>query len=572
MKEIVLAINIPILVDGSVTYDGNVVLADRNQVIMAIAEERVSKKKYDGQVTNAVKEILYRNKLTLDDLSAISVVSFGQPMTSSGAMANNLKKYLDSLFLGFEKIHIVKSHHVAHAMSAVCQTDVKRALVVVADHTGNIIGEITDTKVLENNSAEQVSYYLYENNDLKLLAQDNTQPCDQGYGRFYGDVTCYLGFDSYRESGKTMGLASFGDPAVFSCYPAFTETKTGVVSELKDENYVYDCTKDIQNWFRKQGVHIPERRHKAGVIRPFDMHLAAWAQDQLQKSIINRVKELINKYHIDTVCVTGGVAMNSVMNRKLEEELNINVYVPPSPGDAGLALGAAAEYFWKQDKKIPKFNSSPYLGPVYSEDEILESIFSYKNEFVIQKVNDPEYQAARMIANGKIIGWFQDRSEYGPRALGNRSILASASNSWTKEILNSQIKLREWFRPYAPVVLEEKADIYFNMLSPVPYMMKVAPVKAQARLDIPACIHVDGTARLQTVSATSNQKFYNLIKELDKITGIPVVLNTSFNLAGMPIVESPVDAINCFRQSIGMDALFIGNYCLEKNTLFNKNI
>ncbi|CDG18668.1 carbamoyltransferase C-terminal domain-containing protein [Xenorhabdus doucetiae] len=562
MKEIVLAINIPILADGTVTYDGNVVLADRNKVIMAIAEERVSKEKYDGKVTYAVKETLERNNLTLSDISAISVVSFGQPMTDLDMIDDNLKKELDELFPDFNNIHIVKSHHSAHALSAISQTDIKRALVVVADHTGNIIGERTDPIVLENNAAEQVSYYLYENDDLHLIAQDNTHPCDQGYGRFYGDVTCYLGFDSYRESGKTMGLASFGDPDVFSDYSPFIETDTGVVSALINEDYTEDCTKDIQSWFKKQGIDIPDRRTKSGVIRPFDMHLAAWAQEQLHKSIIHRVKGLIDKYNVDTLCVVGGVAMNSVMNRKLEEELNITVYVPPSPGDAGLALGAAADYFWKKDNSIPKFNSSPYLGPIYSEDEIAKSVRAYEKEFIIKRINDPEHRAAHLIADGKVIGWFQDRSEYGPRALGNRSILALPSNSWTKEILNSQIKLREWFRPYAPVVLEEDADNYFDMLSPVSYMMKVAPVKARAKLDMPACIHVDGTARLQTVSSASNQKFYNLIQELKNITGVPVVLNTSFNLAGMPIVESPIDAINCFRKAIGMYALFIGNYML----------
>ncbi|WP_407336289.1 carbamoyltransferase C-terminal domain-containing protein [Dickeya ananatis] len=564
MQELILAVNLPILADGTVTYDGNVVLATRDKVITAIAEERVSRKKYDGHVTCAVREILQRNKLTLSDISAVSVVSFGQPMNGKAGLDGKLKQEIDSLFPGVERIHAVTSHHSAHALSAVSQTDIQRALVVVADHTGNIIGERVDADVLENNAAEQVSYYLYENNDLILLAQDNTQPCDQGYGRFYGDITCYLGFDSYRESGKTMGLASFGNPTIFADYSPFIETPQGEVSALRDEPYSDDCTKDLKRWFKKQGRDIPERRRKGDVIRPFDMHLAAWAQDQLQKSIIRRAKALLEQHHIDALCVAGGVAMNSVMNRKLEEELGITVYVPPSPGDAGLALGAAAEYFWKKDHRVPKFDSSAYLGPVYTEEDITGSLRACENEFSIQRVSQPEQLAARFIAEGKIIGWFQDRSEFGPRALGNRSILASPTNSWTKEILNSQIKLREWFRPYAPVVLEEAADKYFDMLSPVPYMMKVAPVKTQAKVDMPACIHVDGTARLQTVSVASNKKFYQLIKTLESLTGIPVVLNTSFNLAGMPIVESPDDAIECFRSAIGMDALFIGSYLLEK--------
>ena len=564
MKEMVLAVNLPILPDGTVTYDGNAALATREKIIMAIAEERVSRKKYDGHIGCAVMEILKRNKLEQSDITAFSVVSFAQTMNGDPRIEENLKRELDALFPKCKNIHLVQSHHSAHALSAVSQAKTKRAVIVVADHTGNLIGERTNLTLLEKNAAEQVSYYLYENNDLTLLAQDFSYPGDQGYGRFYGDVTCYLGFDSYRESGKTMGLAPFGNPKEYSKFTPFTEKPEGEFSSLRDESYAEDCTKDFRLWFKKQGVDIPERRTNKDLIRPSDMHLAAWAQDQLQKSIIRRLKKIIDAHVVDTVCVVGGVALNSVLNRSIEKELGINVYIPPSPGDAGLALGAAADYFWKKYDKIPKFESSPYLGPLYSEEDICKSILTCESEFHISCVDSPEDLAAHMISQGKIIGWFQDRSEYGPRALGNRSILASPSNSWTKEILNSQIKIREWFRPYAPVVLEEEADTYFEMLSPAPYMMQVAPVKPKSKLTIPACIHVDGTARLQTVSPAENKKLYCLIKELGRLTGTPVVLNTSFNLAGMPIVENPDDAIDCFRHSIGMDALFLGNYIMTK--------
>lgn len=512
-----------------------------------------------------MKETLYRNQLSLNDISAVSIVSFGQPMTTDGVLCDKFEAEINALFPDKSKIHIVKSHHDAHALSAVSQTSLDRALIVVADHSGNLLGPRSDPHILENNAAEQTSYYLYEKGNLTLVAQDHTHPRDQGYGRFYGDVTCYLGFNSYRESGKTMGLASFGDPSVFDQYQPFIESESGeMISALRQINYTEDSTKDLKMWFKSQGINIPQKRTQHDLFRPFDMHLAAWAQDQLQRSITQRIKGLLEKYRLDKICVTGGIAMNSVMNRKLEENLGITVYVPPSPGDAGLALGAAAEYFWKIDNQVPKFKSSAYLGPIYSAEEIQNVIDACHDEFNVYMVDDPETLAAEAIAAGEIIGWFQGRSEYGPRALGNRSILASPTNSWTKEILNSQIKLREWFRPYAPVVLEEKAETYFELLSPVPYMMKVAPVKTQAKIDIPACIHADGTARLQTVSKNSNQKFYRLIQELEKRTGIPVVLNTSFNLAGMPIVESPEDAITCFREAIGIDTLIIEKYVIKK--------
>lgn len=565
MSDLVLGINLPVLPDGTITYDGNVALIDRKTVLTAVAEERISKKKYDGHVRCAVKDVLDRHGLELGDVGAISVVSFGQPMVDGGRDASALEQEVKSLFPDHGNIHFVRSHHEAHAISAVAQTGLDRALVVVIDHTGNIIGPVIDAEKLENNPAEQTSYYLFENGDLRLVARDHAEAMDQGYGRFYGDVTCYLGFNSYRESGKTMGLASFGDPAVLNECEPFVETEGGeVISALRDIGYMDDCTKDFAAWFKRQGILIPGRRGNNEVLRPFDMHLAAWAQDKLQRSVARRVKGLMERFNVDKVCVAGGVAMNSVMNRFLEEELGVSVYVPPSPGDAGLALGAAAEYFWKQDGVMPKLVSSPYLGPIYSSTEIMATIDACRDEFIVREIGEPELEAATAISAGKVVGWFQGRSEYGPRALGNRSILASPRVSWTKEILNGQIKLREWFRPYAPVVLEEKADTYFDMLSPVPYMMHVAPVKTQAMIDMPACIHVDGTARLQTVTEEANSKFHGLIRHLDRLTGVPVVLNTSFNLAGMPMVESPQDAIDCFRVAVGIDMLFVNNFVLEK--------
>ncbi len=565
MKNLVLGINLPVLPDGTITYDGNIALCDRENVVMAIAEERVSKKKYDGHVRHSIAEMLERYKLTLNDLEAISVVSFSQPMEHTPGCGEALQAEIKRLFPEQDNIHYVRSHHEAHAASALCQADLNNALVVVVDHTGNMLQAASESTQLELHPAEQTSYFKYVDGEIQLVARDHANPADQGYGRFYGDITCYLGFNSYRESGKTMGLASFGDASVLQQYEPFIHSDNGeVISALREESYLDDCTKDFRAWFAKQGLEIPEKRSATDVIRPFDMHLAAWAQDKIEQSICRRVKDLMHKHDLNTVVVVGGVAMNSVLNRALEEKLGVSVYVPPSPGDAGLALGAAAEYLLAKDQRMPVMASSPYLGFVYSEQEVADTIKQYQSELEIVKIESPELVAAKAISEGETIGWFQGRSEYGPRALGNRSILSSPANSWQKEILNSQIKLREWFRPYAPVVLEEKAGIYFDMLSAVPYMMQVAPVKDQAKLDMPACIHVDGTARLQTVNEQSNAMFYRLIKELDRLTGTPVVLNTSFNLAGMPIVETPKDAIECFKQSIGMGMLIVENYLIRK--------
>jgi carbamoyltransferase len=349
------------------------------------------------------------------------------------------------------------------------------------------------------------------------------------------------------------------------------------MSNLIDERYCDDNTKDIANWFSKNGLSIPERRKKGEIFRPFDMHLATWIQHHIQISITQRITDIIKKYPSENICISGGVAMNSVLNSHLEKELNKNVFIPPSPGDAGISIGAASHYLYKKNGKIPNFGNSPYLGPIYTVEEIdgavenLKCAVDINQELIIKKTNDPYKEAALALHKGHIIGWFQDGSEFGPRALGNRSILASPVNSWTKEILNNQIKLREWFRPYAPSVLEEESQRYFNNKTAIPYMMKIATIKDGAKQDIPACVHVDNTARVQTVSKSINYKYYRLIKEFFVLSGIPVVLNTSFNLAGMPIVETPQDAIYCFRSALGMSMLFLGNYMIIKQPTYRGN-
>lgn len=563
MKNIIVGINLPVLPDGTVTYDGNVSIIADGKLISALAEERISRKKYDGDYKQAFDYLLDRFNLKLSDLEAVSVCSFGQPMLGSNEPSGKLKEKLKHLYDSGVPVHNVDSHHEAHAIAAASQCPFDKAIIAVLDHTGNIIGDITDEIFLEKNSAEQTSYFLLENGSMKLIARDHSNGEDEGYGRLYGDVTCYLGFDSYRESGKTMGLASFGDDSVLENYLPFKEEIDGkVLSNLSDEKYCDDNTKDIMHWFASNGLIIPKRRKKEEVFRPFDMHLAAWVQSKIQQSVAKKVSFLMQKYSVKNLCVTGGVAMNSVLNRYLEEVLKANVFIPSSPGDAGLALGAAAEYLWKKHGKIPKLDSSPYLGPIYKDDEIELAIKHNCDGFIVKKLDDPAKEAANALYQGKIIGWFQDGSEYGPRALGNRSILASPVNSWTKEILNNQVKLREWFRPYAPSVLEEEAHKYFDIMSLVPYMMKTATVKQSAKQDILACIHVDNTARLQTVSQSMNPKYYKLIKSFSELSGIPVVLNTSFNLAGMPIVETPLDAIQCFKKSIGIDMLFLGDFVI----------
>ncbi|WP_316414319.1 carbamoyltransferase C-terminal domain-containing protein [Mesoterricola silvestris] len=566
MKKFIFGINCPVLPDGSITYDGNVACLKDGKPLVALAEERISRKKYDGSFKQSFEFILDRFKITPDEIEAIAICSFAQPMSYVGPYPPNIEVVFGNLLEARLPLHYVQSHHQAHAMAAASQCPFTDALIVIVDHTGNLFGA-PEVNRLELNPAEQTSYYLLRDSQITLVARDHDQPGDAGYGRVYGDITCQLGFNSYRESGKTMGLASFGDAGQLAGHHLFSPDDQGRErSSVAEEGYAEDDTKAFADWFQKGGRKIPSRRQSNGLIRPFDMHLAAWVQQEVQTSIERRTKALLAECGVSNVCMVGGVAMNSVMNAYLEETLGVSIFVPPSPGDAGLALGAAACYLYEKNRTVPAFGCNPYLGPAYDQEEMRLAIQENGSGFRVFVVDDVAQVAAEALMAGKMIGWFQGSSEYGPRALGNRSILASPRNVWTKEILNSQIKLREWFRPYAPVVRLEDAHRYFDLRSPVPHMMKTARVTGKAYQDLPACVHVDGTARVQTVTHEANPLLYELLGAIGERSGAPVLLNTSFNLAGMPIVESPADAIKCFNAAIGIDWLVMGNYILQKET------
>ena len=359
-----------------------------------------------------------------------------------------------------------------------------------------------------------------------------------------------------------MALASFVDPSRLCQYPLYQTNSSGNISTaLTHAEHSEDGLADLTHWFNKQGFQLPPPRN-GGPLRPIDFHLASWIQHQIESSIAERLSGLLEKYDVEGVCVAGGVALNSVLNRHLEDALKCPVFVPPSPGDSGLALGAVSWYLWKRDGIIPQFGAVPYLGPKYSSKDIERAIKEAGRSFSVYRSDSPTADAAAAIRAGKVIAWFSGRSEFGPRALGNRSILVSPQNHWTKDFVNHQVKGREWFRPYAPSVIEEIASEYFKIKGPVPYMMKVAQVRESAIGQLASCVHVDRTARLQTVTRSSNPAFYELLSCLE--SEIPAVLNTSFNIAGMPIVESPVDAIDCFSRSGGLELLFLEDFVLSK--------
>lgn len=549
--------------EDALMADGGVSIAKNGEVVFAMAEERASGKKYDGGFRTALRQGLDYLGITGEDVDLVGVVGFAED--ASADLPPHLEQMVRAEVGTNPVIRYCKSHHAAHAWTAVTQGGSSNALVMVADHTGNIL-EYSEDRLLDSSCVEQTSYFLWNGVELQLLDRDHDTSGALGYGRFYSKITKYVGFDSYQDSGKMMGLAPFGRPAEFGFPEAYSSVNGSEVSEIDHAAVSDDGLGDFTAWMssKSNGETVPSA-NTSGEFRQEHADMSYWAQDVLEKSVIRKLTELLSQHSVETIYVSGGVALNSVMNARIEQTFGLPVFVPSSPGDAGLSLGVLA---WAEQEHFGRRltgQNTPYLGPKYTIESIEAALSQYGEVVRSTIIENVELDAARSIAQNKIIAWFQDRSEFGPRALGNRSLLTSASNAWTKDVMNQLVKNREWFRPLAPAVLSENFHEYFDSkFNDFDFMMKVSEVHDESRSALPAALHVDCTARVQTVRRDLNPKFHSLISYVKEISGTPIVMNTSLNLGGFPLVEGPEDAIRCFLMADGIEALYINNFKVTK--------
>ena len=417
-------------------------------------------------------------------------------------------------------------------------------------------------------------------------------------GLLYSAFTYYLGFTVNSGEYKLMGLAPYGDPTSEQTLKYIDLIKKHLVDIKEDGSvwldqkyYNYATGLRMANDKAWEQLFGFPRREDENDLQQHHCNLALAIQTVTEEIVIKMAKEAKKITGSNSICLAGGVALNCVANGKLiKENLFENVYITPASGDAGGALGAAlvGYYMYFDQERIPNGKTDTiegsYLGPSYSDKEI-ESMIR-KTKAIYQKPTSFEEVArftAQKIADGKVIGWFQDRMEFGPRALGNRSILGDARNPEMQKKLNLKIKYREGFRPFAPSVLAEDAQDYFELEVDSPYMLLVAPVKENRRKNIPdnyfklplwdrlytersdiqSVTHLDFSARVQCVHKETNPRYHQLISEFKKLTNYGLVVNTSFNVRGEPIVCTPYDAYRCFM-STEMDVLVIGNYIFEK--------
>ena len=388
-------------------------------------------------------------------------------------------------------------------------------------------------------------------------------------GLFYSAFTYFLGFKVNEGEYKLMGLSAYGKPKY---YDLIMENLVDVKNDgsihlnMKYFSFTYDKVMTNQKFSDLFGIPARKEDSKAEQIH-YD--IAASAQLVLEDILLKMVNHVHKKTGMANLCFGGGVALNGVANyRILKEGPFENLHIPPSPGDGGSAVGCAQYLYYCHDKNkrmmednVERIKNNIFVGPSHSNDEIKSFLDTNKIDYKFLETNSLLQTVAKLIVEGNVVGWYQGKMEWGPRALGNRSIIADPRNAKMKDILNEKIKHRESFRPFAPCILEEYTSEYFDVDVSSPYMLLVAPVKKPEK--IPAVTHVDGTARLQTVSKDINLLFYNLITEFHKITGVPVLINTSMNVRGEPIVDTPEQAYNMIVKT-DMDYIVMGDYIIKK--------
>lgn len=464
-------------------------------------------------------------------------------------------------------------HHHSHAASAFYPSPFKNALILTMDG----VGEWNTTTVAQGSG-----------NTIEFMREINYP---HSLGLLYSAFTYYLGFKVNCDEYKVMGLAPYGTPR-------FTETIYTHLIDVKEDGS-YRLNMDYFGY--ATGLRMTNRkfhnlfgeapRTKGAELTAFHMDMASSVQRITEEILLRLINELHDTYGHENLCLAGGVALNCVANGRLLRESRFkNIWIQPAAGDAGSALGAAYDVYYthlKQQRTVDKDGKdkmkNALLGPSYGKEGI-KNIFT-QHQLECRELNDDQYYKfiAAEIANGKIVGWFDGAMEYGPRALGSRSILGDARNPEMQSVMNLKIKFRESFRPFAPAVLEDKAADYFDLKTPSPYMLLVGQVKEEHRLPIdpeqamltgvdklkvsrstiPAVTHVDYSARLQTVNAESHPSFYKLLTAFNDLTGCPMLINTSFNVMDEPIVCTPLDVIGCFLRT-GIDILAIEGLVIEK--------
>ena len=524
-------------------HDVGAALICDGRIVSVPEEERFSKIKMSKGLLpiRAIRECLRQAKISMADVDL--VVS---PNESKPEYAERISDFLRHYFGHSPKVELI-NHQLAHLASAFFVSGLDKSMVISWDHSGDGLS----TAIARGNR-----------DGLGLM---ETRANSNSLGLFFRMMTQFLGFKANEGEYKVMGLAPYGQPSFDLSDVLRPDDHEGF---LLNQDYFRRSpllvNGDEPNYSAKLTELLGEPRRTGDEVTQRHRNIAASAQLALEECAISLVESTHKKTGLDALCLAGGVALNCSANMRIAQLPFLRrLFVQPSASDRGLPLGCALYGAHQAGERFTELANVFLCGPEYSQDEIEETLnlsgYRYK------ETSDPAEYAASQIAQGKIVGWFQGRSEFGPRALGHRSILADPRSASMKDRINARVKFREEFRPFAPAVTEASAKSYFSMgiMERSPFMTVALLVNDVKQKDIQAVTHINGTARVQTVSPGDDALFHKLISDFGKVSGVPVVLNTSFNVRGQPIVESPYDAIATFAGS-GIDVLVIGNQVVEK--------
>ncbi len=558
-------------------HDVSVCLLRDGEIVCAIAKERITRAKnatgfYQLPVTYCLEaagiaindvEYVVRNcyVLPVEELEKrLAHSDYPHFMNEADRRAASKSK----LYLSKSDRVVTVSHHLAHAYSAFAACPFDEGVVMVVDGVGSYRSDITEpyAEDVDPLSRESESYYRFQGSQIEVLKKFWLKPrrgflSDEffnmaGLGALYSRVATYI-FGEWDKCGEVMGLAAYGRPG-----------KIPPLMHLEgNELIVPDWGEELNQPFRENSG---EEWEKSSNLQHWQ-DLAWRVQHDTEEIVLKRaiwLREMTGAKHL---CLAGGVALNCLANGRIQREAGYDgIWIQPAAGDEGIAIGCAY-YGHLALKKAPRrfVMKHAYLGARQAPERIEKAVQERVVRLVTNthKSDDICQEAAKLLAEGKIFGWFQGRSEFGPRALGNRSIIADPRTADIRDRLNKVVKHRQAFRPFAPIVLAERAPEIFEDYAESPFMLLAFHVKPEWRDRIPAIVHVDGTARVQTVTEDTNPRLYRLLKEFDALTGIPVLVNTSFNVKGEPIVETPQDALNCFL-STGMECLVLDDRLLTK--------
>lgn len=565
--------------------DASASLVQNGQLVAAVEEERfVRTKHWAGFPAQSIRYCLQKAGISISDVNHVTL-SFNPKANLSQKLLFTLQRRpsLKSLLNRLSKQS--KSNSIKERLAEACQCQpesISAQIHLLEHHTTHLastffVSPFGQAAILSvDGMGDFVSTFLAtgRDNELQYLSRIY-YPHSLGF--LYNAITLYLGFPAYGDEYKVMGLAPYGKPEYLEAFRRIIYPK-GDGFELNLDYFTHHKQGITMNWdggaptveaFHSDELEklLGKPRSPKSEITSKHQNIAASLQAVSEEIIFHLLNRLYEKFPINNLCLAGGVAMNSVANGKIKENTPFeNIYIPPGAADNGTSFGGAF-FVQHQICKQPRhfILEHAYWGSEFSDEECLNTIKEYNLPTQKLQREDLLNTVVKTLCNGKVVGWFQGRMELGARALGNRSLLADPRRSDMRDIINTKIKFREAFRPFAPSILEEQVSRYFEITDSVPFMEKVYQVRPEKYQEIPAVTHVDGTGRLQTVSLHTNPLYWDLINTFYMQTGIPVLLNTSLN-ENEPIVRTPEEAIECFLRT-KMDALVLGSYFIDRRNL-----